>query len=159
MSNQIGAILGVGVILIRRDGRILLGERTKIGESQSWCLPGGRLEVGESFESAAVRELAEETGITHIEGTQFHAVAIQLNALRSNLTGAVSAWVNNGEDSPRLLEPEVFSSWRWFMPTAPPKPLFPASAAVLAAWQHATPPLGWRIYPCYPKQSRKELNQ
>jgi ADP-ribose pyrophosphatase YjhB (NUDIX family) len=50
------ATAGVAVI---EDGRILLVERADDG---TWCLPGGRLEIGESAEEGAVREFAEETG-------------------------------------------------------------------------------------------------
>jgi 8-oxo-dGTP pyrophosphatase MutT (NUDIX family) len=41
--------------------QILLVQRTDDGY---WELPGGRIEVGETPSSAAVREVAEETGVT-----------------------------------------------------------------------------------------------
>lgn len=48
---------------IVRDGRaqILLVRRVDDGY---WELPGGRIQIGESASAAAVREVAEETGIT-----------------------------------------------------------------------------------------------
>ena len=48
-----------GVAITNGDGRILLGRRSDDG---SWCLPGGRLEAGESFADCARRECREELG-------------------------------------------------------------------------------------------------
>ena len=39
---------------------------TKRDDWAVWCLPGGGLEVGESFAQAAIREAFEETGL-HIQ--------------------------------------------------------------------------------------------
>ncbi len=49
-----------GVILVDSKGRILLQLR---GDDNNWCIPGGALEIGESVETAAMREVFEETGI------------------------------------------------------------------------------------------------
>jgi 8-oxo-dGTP diphosphatase len=46
-----------GVIV--RDGRIAVVHRP---HREDWSLPKGKLEKGESFEEAAVREIREETG-------------------------------------------------------------------------------------------------
>ena len=46
-----------------RDGRLLVIHRHKRGESYD-AIPGGKLEPGETPEEAAVREVAEETGLT-----------------------------------------------------------------------------------------------
>ena len=47
-----------GVVV--RDGRVLLVHRPKYGD---WSLPKGKLEDGESWEQAALREVVEETGL------------------------------------------------------------------------------------------------
>ena len=53
--------VGVGVILVNHQGQVLLGKR-KGSHAPYWSIAGGHLELGESFESAAIREVAEETG-------------------------------------------------------------------------------------------------
>jgi ADP-ribose pyrophosphatase YjhB (NUDIX family) len=48
-------------IVVIRDRKILLIERKNPPEG--WALPGGFIDYGESAETAAVRELREETGL------------------------------------------------------------------------------------------------
>lgn len=48
---------------IFRDGKVLLGQRSKPPLRGVWSLPGGHVEPGETVLQAAARELAEETGI------------------------------------------------------------------------------------------------
>lgn len=54
-----------GVILVDREGRILLQERDEHPriDPEKWGLAGGHLDPGEDFEPAAYRELEEETGL------------------------------------------------------------------------------------------------
>ena len=56
MSQSVQATAGVAAVA---DGRILLVRRADDG---TWCLPGGRVEFGESIEACARREFEEETG-------------------------------------------------------------------------------------------------
>ena len=56
----------VGVVLFHPDGRVWLGKRA--GEPGPWCwqFPQGGVDPGEDLETAARRELAEETGVRSV---------------------------------------------------------------------------------------------
>jgi phosphatase NudJ len=49
------------LVVVRKDERFLLVHERKHG--QLWYLPAGRVELGESFHDAAIRETFEEAGI------------------------------------------------------------------------------------------------
>ncbi len=49
-----------GVLLSASDSQVLL---TKRKDNEQWCLPGGRVDAGESVSEAMEREFYEETGI------------------------------------------------------------------------------------------------
>jgi 8-oxo-dGTP diphosphatase len=51
---------------------VLLIERKHPPFEGMWALPGGFLEMNETLEEAALRELQEETGISGIDLEQFH---------------------------------------------------------------------------------------
>jgi 8-oxo-dGTP diphosphatase len=57
-------VLVSAVALIDRDGRVLIAKRPE-GKSMAglWEFPGGKVEPGETPESALIRELHEELGI------------------------------------------------------------------------------------------------
>ncbi|MFO7612278.1 MAG: NUDIX domain-containing protein [Clostridia bacterium] len=54
-------LVGSGVIVRDGGNRILLIKRT---DNDTWGIPGGSMELGETFEEAAKREVREETGLT-----------------------------------------------------------------------------------------------
>lgn len=49
-----------GVLIINKNGEILLQQRI---DNLKWGIPGGAMELGESFEEAAIREAYEEVRI------------------------------------------------------------------------------------------------
>jgi 8-oxo-dGTP pyrophosphatase MutT (NUDIX family) len=51
---------GASVIIIDADKKVLMIHRT---DNDCWCFPGGGVELGESVEDTAVREVLEETGL------------------------------------------------------------------------------------------------
>jgi ADP-ribose pyrophosphatase YjhB (NUDIX family) len=59
-------LVGIGVVLLRRGEtgwQVLLIRRGREPARGSWSLPGGAQRVGETAETAARRELMEETGL------------------------------------------------------------------------------------------------
>jgi putative (di)nucleoside polyphosphate hydrolase len=52
----------VGVVLFHPDGRVWLGRRAGTSGPHNWQFPQGGVDPGEDLETAARRELAEETG-------------------------------------------------------------------------------------------------
>jgi len=54
--------VGVGTVIFR-DDEVLLGQRGKLPRRDTWSIPGGAQEVGETFVEAAIREVREETGL------------------------------------------------------------------------------------------------
>jgi 8-oxo-dGTP diphosphatase len=54
----------VGVLgVVRRDGRVLLVQRSRAPSVGKWGFPGGVQELGETIFEAAARELMEETSL------------------------------------------------------------------------------------------------
>ena len=51
-------------VAIVRDGKVLLIKRAYAPYQHLWTLPGGRMEPGETIEQCAIREIAEEVGLT-----------------------------------------------------------------------------------------------
>jgi 8-oxo-dGTP diphosphatase len=55
-------VVGVGAVVVR-DGKALIIKRAHEPRKGEWSLPGGLLELGESLQDAARREIKEETGL------------------------------------------------------------------------------------------------
>ena len=56
-------VVGIGAVGIR-DGKVLLIRRGVAPGRGLWAVPGGSLELGETLQQGAEREILEETGIT-----------------------------------------------------------------------------------------------
>jgi ADP-ribose pyrophosphatase YjhB (NUDIX family) len=55
-------LIGVGAVIVSQD-RVLLVQRGREPLKGHWSLPGGLVELGESLQTAVIREIEEETGL------------------------------------------------------------------------------------------------
>ena len=55
-------VVGVGAVVIH-EGRVLLVRRGVAPSRGLWAVPGGALELGETLQQGAEREILEETGV------------------------------------------------------------------------------------------------
>ncbi|MEO0872730.1 MAG: NUDIX domain-containing protein, partial [Pseudomonadota bacterium] len=53
-----------GFMLVNQEGLVFTGQRIDAHAHGTWQMPQGGIDPGEDHEAAALRELAEETGIT-----------------------------------------------------------------------------------------------
>lgn len=114
--------VGIGVFVFK-DGKFLMGKRLGSHGAQSWSVPGGHLEFGESFEETAKREVQEETGI---EITQLRFGAVTNDYFPEENKHYVTIWMLSQHlaGEPQILEPEKYIEQDWFTFETLPSPLF-----------------------------------
>lgn len=120
----------VGIMLFNRDGALFLARRTDLHDV--WQCPQGGIDDGESPETAALRELREETGLVDAEllgsypgwlpyDLPPHLIGV---ALQGRFRGQTQRWfamrMTAGDDAINLdgdgSEPAEFDCWKWVPP-------------------------------------------
>lgn len=123
-----------GVILVNENGKILLQERS---DNLLWGLPGGSMELGESFEEVARREAFEEMGLRVGEMTLFTLHAGK-DAFYTYPNGdqvyVASAIFVSTDFSGEIVLDEETRSVRWYSPDELPHNLNPLDQPVLEAY-------------------------
>ena len=119
--------VGIGVIIINENSEILIGKR-KGSHAPYFSIPGGHLELGETFEETAIREIKEETGIS-IRNPKVIGVTNDLITYKNENKHFVSIVLITNEFSGKaeLKEPDKCESWQWVDPQKLPLPHFKAS--------------------------------
>ncbi|MGW1976619.1 NUDIX domain-containing protein [Streptomyces sp. NPDC001889] len=127
------AALGVGIIVHGPDG-VLLGRHHR----GTIKLPGGTVEPDESLTRTAVRELAEETGLTARED-DVHLLGLLLDTTadvpRATVAALITTWSGEPADQPG----EKVGAWRWHPLDTLPDGLFTPSAQCLTLWRPGLP--------------------
>lgn len=111
MKAKTGVVKYADVLLFR-GGKLLILQRAgeHMNYTPDWCIPGGHVDEGEDFRTAAQRELFEETGIDVLEDTLMEVgVAKTKNAEIHYFMGHVD------DESPAFVvvdgEEEIGSMW------------------------------------------------
>jgi ADP-ribose pyrophosphatase YjhB (NUDIX family) len=119
--------VGIGVIIVNDEGKILIGKR-RGSHAPYYSIPGGHLDLGETFEEATIREIKEETNLDILD-PKVIAITNNLETYRESgkhyISIAVLAKDFSGEL--KIMEPEKCESWQWTLPNNLPQPHFDAS--------------------------------
>ena len=127
MDNLKHPKVGLGIIIVNKDGYILVGKR-KGSHAQKYSIPGGSLDLGETFEKGAVRETKEETNLDIFE-PKVIAVSNNLETFHEEGKHYVSILLLVKKFSGELknMEPDKCENWSWVDPNKLPEPHFDAS--------------------------------
>ncbi len=117
----------VGIVLFNGQGQVWLGLRAHANGPHVWQFPQGGVDDGEDLFEAALRELAEETGVTSVaylgrtKGWITYDFPVDYAGSKAarGWKGQKQAWFAlqfTGEDSEIQLDAHTereFESWRW----------------------------------------------
>lgn len=116
----------VGVLLFNREGDVFVGQRVD-QEIDAWQMPQGGIHKGEEPETAALRELEEETGARSVtvlaESREWHAYDLPKDLVKKvwkgKYRGQTQKWFamaftgDESEIDPTAVDHPEFTKWCW----------------------------------------------
>lgn len=108
--------VGIGIIIVNQNKEILIGKRTG-SHAPFYSIPGGHVELGETFEASAIREAKEETDLDIID-PQVIGITNNLETYRREGLHYVSIVLlaKSYSGTPKIMEPDKCEDLRWVDP-------------------------------------------
>lgn len=138
MSQDKKVGVGFGVMILNNEGKVLLGKRhddpekadSALNGAGTWTMPGGKMDFGETFEGAAVREVEEETSI-RIKEDSLELISLRNNKVETAQFVTLGFLCRDFEGEPKVMEPDEITEWQWFdLDDLPEKMFFPSAKIV-----------------------------
>eukprot|EP00472_Partenskyella_glossopodia_P005745 CAMPEP_0197532900 /NCGR_PEP_ID=MMETSP1318-20131121/41366_1 /TAXON_ID=552666 /ORGANISM="Partenskyella glossopodia, Strain RCC365" /LENGTH=167 /DNA_ID=CAMNT_0043089597 /DNA_START=79 /DNA_END=582 /DNA_ORIENTATION=+ len=112
--------VGVGALVFRKDEdgklRVLLGQRKGSHGAGKYALPGGHLELGESWQDCASRELDEECNLK-FEKSKWKFAFVSNDVMpedqRHYITIFVQYFDEDAKQEVKNMEPNKCEKWEW----------------------------------------------
>ena len=107
-------LLGACTAIWRKD-RLLLAKPPAAPTSATWAMPGGLVEVGESLEQAALREVREETQLIlpRVVFNRFHELVRHDDAGRVQMHYVLAMFVGVSDDGEAIAGDDA-AEVQWF---------------------------------------------
>lgn len=133
-----------GVMLLNRDGKVFVGQRID-NSLEAWQMPQGGIDEGEDAETAAIREVGEETGIApdlveivaRSDEDLFYDLPLDLigKVWKGRYRGQRQAWflmrfLGEDADIDIVTEHPEFRAWKWADPAELPTMIVPFKRAL-----------------------------
>ena len=130
--------VGVGVVVMGDDGRVLMSLRRRPPEAGAWSILGGRVEPFERVEACARREVWEEAGV-EVEIQRLLCITDHIVRDEGDhwVSPAYLARITSGVPTNR--EPEKIAAIDWFDLVALPARLTITARAAIRALEVAEP--------------------
>lgn len=117
-------LVGIGTLVTRENGNFLLGKRKNGHCPGYWACPGGHLEFGEDFATAAKRETKEETNLDLHHLMQYGVANNYIPYENVHYVSIYMAAAPCDAKTLRNLEPDKCEEWHWVSWDNLPAPLF-----------------------------------
>lgn len=122
MKNKQNVRVGVGVI-VKKNGKVLLGKRKDAHGEGDWSFPGGHLEFGEEIEDCVRREVLEETSLK-VKNIKFFFLTNDIFPKEGKHYITIFMVCDYQSGELKIMEPQKCEKWGWFPFNNLPSPLF-----------------------------------
>lgn len=136
-SVQVRPRVGVSVLVVDEQPEgvfVLLGKRKGSHAEGTYAAPGGHMEIGETAEETALRELKEECGGSLVTSRPRYLCTVNVTAYLPHHYVDVSMIARYCDGAPITAEPDKCEGWDWYSVDQLPSPLFAAVSGMITAY-------------------------